>query len=112
MGDGATIPHNAGRMLPPMADSPRCLAPGETAIWTLPAFTGGKEEAVNESGTQLPSTGNQVEHIKQIDAVLDRITTSPPVSIWARGGRRDRALYANPPPPPLPAGFWPGSAGP
>ena len=82
MGDGVTIPHNAGRMLPPMADSLRCLAPGETAIWTLPAFTGGKEDAVNESGTQLPWTGNQVEHIKQIDAVLERITTSPSVSIW------------------------------
>ena len=82
MGDGVTIPHNAGRTLPPMADSLRCLAPGETAIWTLPAFTGDKEEAVNESGTQLQWTGSQVEHIKQIDAVLDRITTSPPVSVW------------------------------
>ena len=82
MGDGVTIPRNAGRMLLPIADSVRSLAPGETAIWTLLAFTGGKEDAVNESGTQLPWTGNQVEHIKQIDAVLERITTSPPVSIW------------------------------
>ena len=70
MGDGVTIPRNGGRMLPPMADSLRCLAPGQTAIWTLPAFTGGKEEAVNESGTRLPWTGNQVEHVKQIDAVV------------------------------------------
>ena len=32
---------------------------------------------------------------------------------WARGGRRDRTLYADSPPPlPLPAGFWSGSAGP
>ena len=31
----------------------------------------------------------------------------------SRGGRRDRTLYADsPPPPPLPAGFWPRSAGP
>ena len=82
MGDGVTIPHNSSRMLPPMADSLLCQAPGDTAIWTLPAFTGSKEDAVNESGTQLQWTDNQVEHIKQIDVVLDRITASPPVSVW------------------------------
>ena len=92
-------------MLPPMANSVRCLAPGETAMWTLAAFTGGKEEAVNESGTQLPWIGNQVEHIKQVNATLDRIATSPPISIWVvfpRGGGRARSLYATPPSPPPP----------
>ena len=72
LSDAVTSPHMLVPSFPasfkqPVASSLRTLAPGETAIWTIPEWTGPEQESFDSQGRQIPFTGNQMSVAKIIN---------------------------------------------
>ena len=101
LSDAVTSPHMLVSSFPasfkqPVASSLRTLAPGETAIWTIPDWTGPEQESFDSQGRQIPFTGNQMLVAKNINEILDSFAGErhlAPRSVWVVLETRQSPLH-------------------
>ena len=99
--DAITSPHMLVSSFPasfkqPVASSPRTLAPGETAIWTIREWTGPEQESFDSHGRQILFTGNQMSVAKNVNEVLDSFAGEKhlaPRSVWVVLETRQSPLH-------------------